>query len=93
MQNAINRMHKINVPLVVAAGNAAKSANLAAPANCGGAIVVGATNSHNQLTGYSNWGPMLDVVAPGGDAGAPIWSTVNTGTYSIGKPSYGDLSG
>ena len=93
MQNAINRMHKINVPLVVAAGNAAKSANLASPANCGGAIVVGATNSHNQLTGYSNWGPMLDVVAPGGDAGAPIWSTVNTGTYSIGKPSYGDLSG
>ncbi|GAA2513672.1 MAG: S8 family serine peptidase [Kocuria sp.] len=93
MQNAINRMHAINVPLVVAAGNAAKSANLASPANCGGAIVVGATSYRNQLTGYTNWGPMLDVVAPGGDASSPIWSTVNTGTYSIGRPAYGDLSG
>ncbi|RLZ03313.1 subtilisin [Kocuria tytonicola] len=93
MQNAINRMHTINVPLVVAAGNAAKSANLASPANCPGAVVVGATSYRNQLTGYSNWGPVLDVVAPGGDTAAPIWSTVNTGTYSIGRPSYGDLSG
>ena len=93
MQNAINRMHKINVPLVVAAGNAAKSANLASPANCPGAVVVGATSLQNHLTGYSNWGPMVDVVAPGGDVGAPIWSTVNTGTYSIGAPSYGNLSG
>ena len=55
--------------------------------------MVGATSYRNQLTGYTNWGPMLDVVAPGGDAGSPIWSTVNTGTYSIGKPTYGDLSG
>lgn len=93
MQRAIDRMHAVNVPLVVAAGNAAKSANLASPANCPGAIVVGATSYRNQLTGYSNWGPMLDVVAPGGDAASPIWSTVNTGTYSIGRPSYGDLSG
>lgn len=93
MQNAVNRMHQINVPLVVAAGNAAKSANLASPANCGGAIVVGATSSHNRLTGYSNWGPMVDVVAPGGDTSAPIWSTVNTGQFSLGSPSYGDLSG
>ncbi|MDO4919237.1 S8 family serine peptidase [Kocuria sp.] len=93
MQKAVDRMHAINVPLVVAAGNSAMSANLASPANCPGAIVVGATTSQNQLTGYTNWGPMVDVVAPGGDNSAPIWSTVNTGTYSIGRPSYGDLSG
>ncbi|MCT1734316.1 MULTISPECIES: S8 family serine peptidase [Kocuria] len=93
MQNAVNRMHKIGVPLVVAAGNAGKSANLAAPANCGGAIVVAATSSQNRITGYSNWGPMVDVAAPGGDTNAPIWSTVNTGAFSLGAPSYGDLSG
>ena len=93
MQNAVNRMHQIGVPLVVAAGNASKSANLASPANCGGAIVVGATSSHNRITGYSNWGPMVDVVAPGGDTNAQIWSTVNTGKFSLGSPTYGDLSG
>lgn len=93
MQNAVNRMHQIGVPLVVAAGNAGKSANLASPANCGGAIVVGATSSHNRITGYSNWGPMVDVVAPGGDTNAQIWSTVNTGKFSLGSPTYGDLSG
>ena len=93
MQKAVDRMHAINVPLVVAAGNAAKSANLASPANCPGAVVVGATTYRQQLTGYSNWGPMVDVVAPGGDVSSPIWSTVNTGTYSIGRASYGDLTG
>ncbi len=93
MQNAVNRMHQIGVPLVVAAGNARKSANLASPANCGGAIVVGATSSHNRMTGYSNWGPMVDVVAPGGDTNAQIWSTVNTGKFELGSPTYGDLSG
>lgn len=93
MQNAINRMHHINVPLVVAAGNAAKSANLASPANCPGALVVGATTARNAITGYSNWGPLVDVVAPGGDNNAPIWSTVNTGKFALGSPTYGDLSG
>ena len=93
MQNSVNRLHQIGVPLVVAAGNAGKSANLASPANCRGAIVVGATSYQNRITGYSNWGPMVDVVAPGGDTRSPIWSTVNTGKFSLGSPTYGDLSG
>lgn len=93
MKKAVERLHGINVPLVIAAGNAAVSAHNASPANCPGALVVGATTSRNTMTGYSNWGSLVDVVAPGGSAGAEIWSTVNTGQFSLGSPSYGYLSG
>lgn len=93
LQNAINQDHARNVPVVVAAGNDGKSANGVSPANCLGAIVVGATAPGNVMTGYSNWGPYLDVVAPGGVTGGDIWSTKNTGQYSLGSPTYGPLNG
>lgn len=93
MKTSIDKTHAKGVPVVVAAGNSGVNANYVAPANCLGAIVVGATSAYGGLTGYSNWGPMLDVVAPGGTTGADIWSTVNSGTYSLGVPTYGPLNG
>ena len=93
MQNAINEAHHRNVPVVVAAGNAGINASQAAPANCWLPIVVGATASSNVLTGYSNYGSALDVVAPGGTVGADIWSTVDSGAYGPVGPSYGPLNG
>jgi serine protease len=39
------------------------------PANCTGAIAVGATNAQRQLTGYSQTGAPIAVAAPGGDMG------------------------
>ncbi|MDY6052425.1 MAG: S8 family serine peptidase, partial [Rothia sp. (in: high G+C Gram-positive bacteria)] len=93
LQDAINAAHARNVPVVAAAGNFGANAAGTSPANCLGAIVVGATASGNRMTGYSNWGPMLDVVAPGGAAGSDIWSTVNTGAYTQVGPGYGPLNG
>lgn len=93
MKRAIDVNHARNVPVVVAAGNTGVNANGVSPANCLGAIVVGATASSNWMTGYSNWGPMLDVVAPGGAVGGDIWSTVNSGAYSLGVPTYAALNG
>lgn len=93
LQDAINAAHARNVPVIASAGNFGANARGTSPANCLGAIVVGATASGNVMTRYSNWGPMLDVLAPGGAAGSDVWSTVNTGAYRQVGPGYGPLNG
>lgn len=94
MKNAIDSAHSRNVPVVVAAGNTGTNADYSTPSNCLGAIVVGATAQNNIFVGYSNWGNMLDIVAPGGAVNAgQIYSTLNTGFYSQIAPTYGYLNG
>jgi len=67
MQAAIDAAVANNVVIVVAAGNKANQASLFAPANCNNVIVVGAGDARGGLSFYSNFGPQLDLIAPGGD--------------------------
>ncbi len=67
MQAAIDAAVARNVVVVVAAGNKANQAALYAPANCNNVIVVGAGDARGQLAFYSNFGPQVDILAPGGD--------------------------
>lgn len=93
LQEAVNAAYARNVPVVAAAGNFGANAAGTSPANCLGAIVVGATAAGDVMTSYSNWGSMLDVLAPGGAVGSDVWSTVNTGRYTQVGPGYGPLNG
>jgi serine protease len=67
MQAAIDAAVARNVVVVVAAGNKANQASLYAPANCNNVIVVGANDARGGLAFYSNFGPQVDLLAPGGD--------------------------
>jgi serine protease len=67
MQSAIDAAVARDVVVVVAAGNKANQASLYAPANCNNVIVVGAGDARGGLSFYSNFGPQVDLVAPGGD--------------------------
>jgi serine protease len=67
MQAAIDAAIANDVVVVVAAGNKANQASLFAPANCNNVIVVGAGDARGGLSFYSNFGPQLDLIAPGGD--------------------------
>ncbi len=67
MQAAIDAAVANNVVVVVAAGNKANQASLFAPANCNNVIVVGAGDARGGLSFYSNFGPQIDLIAPGGD--------------------------
>ncbi|WP_144937810.1 S8 family serine peptidase [Rothia kristinae] len=94
MKNAIDSAHARNVPVVVAAGNTGTNADHATPSNCLGAIVVGATTTNDIITGYSNWGSMLDIMAPGGAVGAgQVFSTWNNGWSQPGAASYRYMNG
>jgi serine protease len=67
MQAAIDAARARNVVVVVAAGNKANQTSRFAPANCNNVIVVGAHDARGELAFYSNFGPQVDLLAPGGD--------------------------
>lgn len=85
MQEVIDALDAKGVSVVVAAGNEKRDARCSMPANCDKVITVGASDYLGQLTSYSNFGPRVDLLAPGGDSGHPIVSLSNMGpdSYSL----------
>jgi serine protease len=92
-QNAINSARSRGAVVVVAAGNANVDAGSSNPANCAGVITVAATGRSGGKASYSNYGSVVDVAAPGGDAGAGILSTWNAGTTTPAGDNYGYMMG
>jgi serine protease len=87
-QNAINSARSRGAVVVVAAGNSNADASTSAPANCAGVIAVAATGRSGGKASYSNTGSIVTIAAPGGDNGAGILSTLNSGTTTPGADSY-----
>jgi serine protease len=92
-QNAINSARSRGAVVVVAAGNSNVNASNANPANCAGVIAVAATGRSGGKASYSNYGTVVDVAAPGGDYGAGILSTLNSGTSTPASDSYASYMG
>ena len=72
-----------NIPVVVAAGNDGWLAELYAPGNSPDAITVGATDQLDLMYEHSNYGEVVNILAPGED----IMSAITTGDSSTGKKS------
>lgn len=66
LRRALDRAEAAGVVVVAAAGNDGER-RLDYPAAFPNVIAVGAVDGRKQKTGYSNFGPEIDVVAPGGD--------------------------
>lgn len=67
MQDAINAVVDRGAVVVAAAGNARLGTALYAPASCDNVITVAAGDARGHITPYSNFGPEVDILAPGGD--------------------------
>jgi len=76
LEDAIKYAIENGVVVVAASGNTGTNF-VNYPARYEPVIAVGATGENNQIAGFSNFGPELDVVAPG----MSIYTTLNTGTY------------
>ncbi len=74
---AISAARQAGSLVVVAAGNDGSTVD--SPANCPGAFGVAAIDQEGLKANYSNFGPTIQLAAPGGDAAFPIWSASNTG--------------
>ncbi|WP_313317116.1 S8 family peptidase [Stenotrophomonas sp.] len=87
MQEAIDQINRLGTIIVVAAGNLDDRVSAYSPASCNGVIAVGATDELGGKAIYSNYGPRIDISAPGGNAtGWPlpdrvrgIWQMINGG--------------
>jgi serine protease len=66
VKTAVDRAVAAGVVIVAAAGNSATSL-VDFPANLANVLAVGATDARGERASYSNTGPDLDFVAPGGD--------------------------
>ena len=86
---AIAEVNKRGAILVVAAGNEGQDTSKVAPANCGGSIVVGATDQEGKRSDFSNYGKLVDVSAPG----SGIMSTVDLGTTVSTGAGYTEYDG
>ena len=86
---AIAEVNKRGAILVVAAGNDGQDTSKVAPANCGGSIVVGATDQEGKRSDFSNYGKLVDVSAPG----SSIMSTVDLGTTVSKGAGYTEYDG
>lgn len=88
MQEAVDYARSKGILLIAATGNNATSngydpaTGIYYPAACTGVMGVGATGRYDGLTAYSNYGPQVDIAAPGGDAGFNIRSTYANDGYA-----------
>jgi serine protease len=85
LEDAVKKAIDAGITVVAAAGNDSTDM-YSIPASYEGVISVGATDSKNQLAQFSNYGPSVDLVAPGVD----VYSSVYDPTKGA---SFAELSG
>src|SRR5688500_6372680 len=71
MQDAIDGAVSRGTTIVTAAGNGSSDVAGHTPSNCENVIAVSAVGPTGALAGYSNFGNLVDVAAPGGSGVAP----------------------
>lgn len=85
-ETAVRNLVNANVAVAVAAGNDSKSACQTSPAAEPAVLTVGATERTDQMASYSNFGPCLDLFAPGTDILSANYSN-NTGSSTLSGTS------
>ncbi|HYW13589.1 MAG TPA: S8 family serine peptidase [Longimicrobium sp.] len=95
MRNAVVAAVGTGALVVVAAGNDNTSAP-AYPAAYPEVLTVSAVGPNRTRAGYSNWGPNVDIAAPGGDQNAGgYWAGVASTQwdFTTGRPTYNLIHG
>ncbi|HQR11857.1 MAG TPA: S8 family peptidase [Casimicrobiaceae bacterium] len=95
IQEAVDDALAQGAVVVAAAGNSASNVQDFTPASCSGVIAVAAHSVDATLASYSNYGPRIDVSAPGGEMpeSGLIISTSNDGTTVPQNPDYESAQG
>jgi subtilisin family serine protease len=83
LDTAVNNLSNAGVTIAVAAGNSNADACGSSPARAANAITVGSTTTSDARSSFSNFGPCLDIFAPGSGILSAWWtSTTATATLS-----------
>jgi subtilisin family serine protease len=87
LDDAVRKSIASGVTYSIAAGNSNANANTFSPARVAEAITVGATTNTDARASYSNWGPVVDIFAPGSTI-TSAWNTNDTATYTGNGTSF-----
>ncbi|MGH8039781.1 MAG: S8 family peptidase [Stenotrophomonas sp.] len=104
---AIAKANALGATVVVSAGNSNADATNFSPASCPGAITVASTGITSKRAYYSNYGPTVEIAAPGGGvypndastgtavANGFVWQSLNGGTTTpiANDKTYGGFAG
>ena len=82
MEEAVKRAIDKGITIVAAAGNESTD-QYSFPASFEGVINVGSINERNQLSSFSNYGPSVDIVAPGEDIFSTVYDEKKGSSYAI----------
>ena len=97
MQDAIDGAVSRGTTIVTAAGNGSRDMVGHTPSNCDNVMAISAVGPTGTLAGFSNFGPLVDVAAPGGSGVAPaednVLSTLNLGTQGPTTEGYAWYAG
>jgi subtilisin family serine protease len=77
LDNAVDDAIKAGIAVVVASGNESQDACNTSPARLTQALVVGASTSSDAMASFSNYGPCIDIFAPGTGIRS-AWNSSNT---------------
>lgn len=88
-QDAIDYAVSQGTTVVVAGGNAGADGGNSRPANCNNVVAVASNTRTGAKSGFSNFGPVIDVTAPG----TGIVSTVDSGAQGPEGDDYAIYSG
>ena len=86
LEDAVRRAIADGIVMCLAAGNSALDASGFTPARTAEAITVGATTSTDGFASYSNYGSVVDILAPG-SAITSAWYTSSTAINTISGTS------
>lgn len=86
VDSAVANLSSKGVTVVVAAGNSTADACNTSPARTPAAVTVGATTSTDAQASYSNFGPCLDIYAPGSSI-TSSWYSSTTATAVLSGTS------
>ena len=74
LQGGVRSAYAAGALLVAATGNNGTN-SVSYPARYAEVLAVAATDYNDRWPSYSNWGPEVDLAAPGGTSGNQVWST------------------
>lgn len=96
VQLAIDHARQKGAVVVVAAGNSGADVSRYAPSGLEGVITVSASDRRDRRAGFSNWGPGIDIAAPGVDVlslrarKTDLLSLIRGVKYEMGSGIVGD---
>ncbi|KAF9522565.1 serine proteinase [Crepidotus variabilis] len=86
LDDAVASLTTAGVHVAVAAGNSNTDAGTTSPARAPSAVTVGASTIADARASFSNYGPVVDIFAPGQDV-ISAWNTNDTATNRISGTS------